>query len=297
MANKPDDTAVADRDEKKNALATMNAGAGAALPAFMADKAAKDAGKGTSQDAADNLVPMVYLLQSGSPQAKKRDPAYIEGAEEGDIWLKNSGLQPTEIVKGDDGLLVQPCFFFKEWVEWKPNRGGYAGRHEERPADAEQKEIEVEGKLRTVWMRPNGNVVVETRQHIVLVHLEAKDADGKLAKTGSKLAYAIPMAGSQHTPSRAWMARMNAKSIPGVDGPAPSWACLYRLKPKGKQNEDGSWVIYDIIDAGWVQTAEEYEAGARLHGSFASGEKVVEAPMDETHQGGGAAAAGDDAKM
>lgn len=257
----------------------------APLPAFMADRAKQDAGKGTSQDAADNLVPLIYLLQSGSPQAKKRDPAYMDGAEEGDIWLRNSGLVP-EYVKGEEGILFQPCVFQKDWVEWMPNRGGYAGRHDERPAEAKEVEIQGEdGEPKMVWQLPNKNQVVEVRYHIGIVHLAS----------GQQLPYVIPMAGSGHTISRGWMARMNAKSIAGVSGPAPSWACLYRLKAKGKQNAKGqSWVVYDIIDAGWVQSAEDYEAGARLYQSFASGEKAVEVPIDEGAHGGGGSAQADE---
>lgn len=262
MARQAEDT-----DETKTPAAGAGtevvAAAGGAVPAFMAERAKADAGKGTSQLADDNLVPMVYLLQSGSPQTKSRDPDYIPGAKEGDIWLKNSGLPPID---GDVGMLFQPCFFAKNWVEWKPNRGGFAGAHDERPAEAAEKEIEVEGKLRKVWMLPSGNLVNEVRSHIGRVFLP----------DGSKMPYVIPMTGSQHTVSRGWMARMNTKTIAGIDGPAPSWACLYRLKVKGRKNDDGSWVVYDIYDEGWVQTAEDYEAGAKLHASFASGEKKAD---------------------
>src|SRR5262249_44679698 len=44
-------------------------------------KLEKAANKGLSKDAADNLVPLVYILQKMSPQVEERDPRYIPGAK------------------------------------------------------------------------------------------------------------------------------------------------------------------------------------------------------------------------
>lgn len=252
------------------------------VPAFMQEKASADVGKGTSQNQEDNLVPLIYILQAQSPQVVARNPEYIEGAVAGDIWLRNA---PNPIVKGDNGILFQPCYFTKDWVEWKPNRGGYAGRHDTRPDDAVE-QPDPQDKERKLWVRKNGNIVVETRYHIGYVIDEA---------TGGVMPFVIPMSGSGHTVSRQWMFSMNSKSIPGVEGSAPSWACLYRLRTKFVSNAKGDWFKFDPEDAGWVETEAEYERGKKLNEAFAAGAHKIEAP--EAEGAGQQSGGGDNEKM
>src|ERR1700744_6508473 len=93
-------------NEKTTTVATT--ATGSSLPSFMSAKVHADAGKGVSTASEDNIVPLIYVLQSGSPQVKKNNPDYIEGAGEGDLWLRNA---PTPIIDGLKGILVQPCYF------------------------------------------------------------------------------------------------------------------------------------------------------------------------------------------
>lgn len=256
-------------EEEKKALTVQHS---AAVPDFLREAAAEDAGKGTSQLAADNLVPLIYVLQSNSPQAQKRNPAYIEGAEAGHIWLRNSS---HGTIDGEEGILFQPCYFTADWVEWLPARGGYAGRHDggpdEPPAhlNAVEKEIEEDGNVKKRWVLPNGNVVVYTRYHIGYVIFE----------DGSALPYVIPLSSTGHTVSRGWMTMMNTKKVAGGKV-APSWSCLYRLRTKFKSNAHGEWFTFDVSDEGWVQSLEDYERGRSLNASFESGEKKIDEPED-----------------
>jgi hypothetical protein len=238
-----------------------------AVPAFLGDKVAQDAGKGVSTLAEDNLVPLIYILQAQSPQCNKRSPDYVEDAESGSIWLRNSGLPA---INGEDGMLFQPCFFQKDWVEWIPRGqgGGYVGRHQEKPSEAVEKNIDPQNPDKMAWVLPNGNTVVETRYHIGYVFLEG----------GRKMPYVIPMSSSAHTASRGWMFLMNSRMV--GDAKAPSWAGLYRLKTKEKTNKSGTWFTWDITDAGWVQTEQDYIQGAELHESFAIGERQIAAEED-----------------
>jgi hypothetical protein len=251
----------------------------AQLPSFLQDRMADDAGKGISNAADDNLVPLVYIIQSNSNRANKRHPDYVEGGEAGAIWLRNSGLPA---ISGDDGIIFQPCAFTKDWVEWKPNRGGYAGRHAVRPADAVEKNIDPNDPDRMQWIRPNGNIVQETRYHI-----------GNVYHNGQRLPYVIPMTGSGHTVSRGWMTRMKTKAMPGLKGTAPSYACLYHLKTKDTSNAKGDWCTWEINDAGWVLTADDYDAGAELNAAFDTGEKSVDSSMMADTEVGGGSASGD----
>ena len=249
------------------------------VPAFLAEKIAQDSGKGVSTLQEDNLVPLIYILQAQSPQCNKRGPEYVEGAEDGAIWLRNSGLPA---ISGDEGILFQPCYFQKDFVEWIPRGagGGYVGRYPDRPADAVEKNIDPQSPDKLAWVLPNGNTVVETRYHI-----------GYVITDQGALPYVIPMSSSAHTASKGWMFLMNGKQMSGSK--APSFACYYRLKTKSRTNKAGTWSTWDITDAGWVQSEAEYNRGADLHESFASGERQI-GEEDATHA---QAPAGDDAAM
>jgi hypothetical protein len=123
---------------------------------------AADAGKGVSTAIEDNIVPLVYILQSNSPQVQKKGENYVEGAEAGMIWFRGT----KDVVSGDDGIPVVPCHFEKVWIEWLPDRGGFVGRHADKPANAVQKTDPANPKKK-YWGLPNGNHVVETREHVV----------------------------------------------------------------------------------------------------------------------------------
>ena len=276
----------------KSTAPTLSAG-GEALPAFLAAKAKEDQGKGVSQAADDNIVPLVYLLQVNSPQCNRRGPDYIEGAKDGDLWLRNSGVPPMD---GDHGLLVQPAFFYKEWVIWSPRStgAGIIDRFAEKPAKAVEKEVPDEDdptKTRKKWIMPDGNEAIETRYHICNIYIErlVEGTKDQYELTGQIMPFVIPFKSTGHTASRQWTFLMNSKIV--GDGPAPSWACLYRVKTKSRSNSSGTWNAISIEDAGWVQTQEKYDRGARLFTQMASGEKVIE--TDDTAVDAPAANAGD----
>jgi hypothetical protein len=225
-------------------------------------------GRGLSSSAEDNLVPLIYILQALSPAVNKRKPEYIEGAEPGAIWLRNSA---SPIVIGETGILVQPCYFSKDWVEWVPrdSGGGFVGRHPSLPADC-KKIVDEKNPNKVKYIRKNKNEVIETRYHVVRVFTDF-----------GVFPYVIPMAGSGHTVSKAWMFTMNSVQLPG-GGKADCFAKLYRLKTKERTNASGTWFTWDIESLGWVSSQEDYEAGKALFEAFSSGEKAIEAEVDKS---------------
>jgi hypothetical protein len=244
----------------KKAIAKKEAG----LPAGVSAKAAEASGRGVSSDQDDNLVPLVYVLQAQSPQCLKGHADRIDGAESGDIWLRN-----LMVIKGEVGILVQPCYFTKDWVEWQPNRGGFAGRHDVRPVTAVEKPIP-QKKERTFWELPNGNEVKETRYHIVNIFLP----------DGSHAPFVIPLSGSGHSFSKQWMFLMNSMKLDN-GAVAPSWSRMYRLTTKSRTNADGTWDMFEVADEGWVTTTEQYEIGDNLNDTFERGEKKIDNPQAE----------------
>jgi hypothetical protein len=238
---------------------------------------AADSGKGVSTDIADNIVPLVYILQSNSPQVQKKGEGYVQGAEAGMIWFRGS----KTVVAGDDGILVVPCHFDKCWIEWQPNRGGFVGRHKDKPPLAEQKTDPANPKKK-YWGLPNGNHVVETREHVVIA-LDAFDRP---------LPFVIPMSGSGHGASRAWMTLQNQKFVPGTDLKAPSYGFIYRMKLQFRTNDQGDWFMWDIVDGGdneepfQLSDPAVYRMARQIEQDFSSGKlKADQMTNDQVDDG------------
>ena len=97
-----------------------------------ADLIMSNAGKGLENITSEDItIPRLAVIQSNSPQRKKKDEKYIEGAEEGDIFNTVTG----EIYK--EPLTVIPCAYRKSYVEWIPREkgGGFVQAYNMRPAD------------------------------------------------------------------------------------------------------------------------------------------------------------------
>ena len=89
------------------------------LPVYM-----QGTGRGSEGVSNEDLViPRLNIIQALSPQRKKKDAQYIDGAEEGIIWnTVTRELLGTEVN-------IIPVYFAKEWIIWKDHTfgGGFYG--------------------------------------------------------------------------------------------------------------------------------------------------------------------------
>lgn len=233
-----------DTKSPSRAVATKNE----QVPAELLKMMQEDAGKGLSTDASDNIVPLVYVLQSNSPALDRANAQMYLGkqAKAGDIWLRGTKtFFPADSEDdNEEGMLVVPCHFSKCWIEWRPDRGGFVARHAKRPAAAVLKSEKREGsdRMRDVWRMPGGNSVQETREYVVLVLNHP---------SGRPMPFVIPMTSTQHTAARMWMSLMNEKTLPGdASKSAPLFSHVYRMKTVAQSNDDGNWYGWQITDAG-----------------------------------------------
>jgi hypothetical protein len=274
-----------------------------APPAELMDDLTADAGKGVSTDQADNLVPLVYILQDQSPQVLRRNPAYIEGAETGCIWLRNA---PDPIVPGDVGIEVIPCYFSKDVVEWKPrdDGGGFIARHDFHAGEDIEKLAVRLGATKVMsdpknpnridYILPSGNELVETRYHIVMV----------VRENGVMMPFVIPLSSTGHTFSKQWMFKYNSKKLPSGKT-ASSFSSIYRIRTNIKQNASGEWFAFQEDDGQWLwdrfkeegmdYTKMVLQQCRELHDAFAQGLKQPDMPEDQGS--GGAAASTADAEQ
>ncbi len=244
----------------------------------------QDSGKGVSTAAEDNIIPLIYKLHTSSPQVLKQKPEYIKGAVAGNIWPRGS----KTLIDGEEtGLPFIPVAFKKWWMEWGPERGdGFFGRHEYvatdenkgRPADAEWVE-DPKKPGQGQWVRENGHVLVETREHAGLAMINSNWS-----------AAVVSMTSTDHTASRMWMGLMKDKRIPDSSDRAPSFAYVYCLKTIAKSNDKGDWHGWQVEDGmgdGEVtflpdidNGVELYKLARQLNADFESGKKVAEEPIE-----------------
>lgn len=254
-----------------------------------------DAGGGLSRDRDDSIVPLAYVAQPLSPTVIRAKPEYIPGAEAGDILLRN--FEPP-FIKGDKGIIFQPCYFYKNIVEWMPDRSGFAGTHDieclpnvasKKPwtgtlkDDVKEVFDQEDPNGRPEYVRnSNGNTLVETRYFVGYIYFE----DG----VTQPMPFVLPLSSTGHSFGKQFMFLQNAQINPITKMPNDkSWLYKYRLTTTMKTNKKGSWYMYSAKKEGLIDlsTAEEYNRGKELNALFASGEKVADYASMQNEGGGG----------
>ena len=184
-------------------------------------------------------IPFLAMLQSGSPQCKRSEGAFIKGAEEG--MVMNTVTQELIDMSEDAGVVIIPVHYRRVFGKWKPRDegGGFLG--EISPGDALIETAERDGgKL----VLPDGNHLVDTRKHyVLLVNFEAKTFDAAI----------IAMTSTQIKKSRNIMTRLRNLKLRGENGgffTPPMYANVLRLESTPENNDQGSWM-------GWKPVFEE----------------------------------------
>jgi hypothetical protein len=220
------------------------------------------AGRGVSDKPEDQLLPLIYVLQQMSPQIDKRGNNYIDGAEAGDFWLRNS-LNP--IRNGEEGIIAIPVDMIRRWIEWLPNRGGFVARHDAPPRDMVSKIIRGDdGRERSVLVRENGNIIADTREFYIIV-----DEDP----------YVFPCSSTKHTFARQWQTMFHRFKHPKTGSIMPAFARRYRLQTVPASNALGKWFGLKFEDVG-ISSIQEIRLGIAFSEAILKGERKAEAPID-----------------
>lgn len=211
-----------------------------------------DSGQGFEEAGRDAYaIPFLVVLQDLSPQTKKKMDGYIEGARPGMIF--NSVTR--ELAAGDKGIWVIPCHWSQVFIEWVPRSkgGGFIAAH--APGDARVGQgIRQKG---AGLVLPNGNELMDTRQHYVLA-IDSASGRGEgcllpFKSTGLKI-------------SRRWMSQMR-NALVEINGrmiEPPMFAFQYHLTVEEGANDQGSWyqlVVGErqrVTDAGLYQQARAF---------------------------------------
>lgn len=220
-----------------------------------------NAGKGLQNISNDDItIPRLAIIQSGSPQRKKKDEKYIDGADEGMIF----NTVTNELYK--DNLEVIPCGYRKTYVEWVPREkgGGLVAVHDLKPDGST-----TDPKTRKTML--GENQIVDTAEHFVLVKTKDGFSPAVLTMTSSNLGV-----------SRKWntLLKMKRLNVKGQTVEAPSFLYVFKLSTIEAENDLGNWYKYKIEEIGQVESKEIFKDGEKLADSVSTGKVKASEPTE-----------------
>lgn len=222
----------------------------------------------------DLAIPFLAILQSGSPQVKRSEGEYIDGAAEG-MLFNTVTKEVIDPAKRD--VLVVPCAYDRNFVEWRTREagGGFVKSHAATAGERLSQDTMRDEKGRDIL--PNGNQLNDTRSFYVMV----LDTDGV-----PQPAF-ITMTSTQIKKARQWLTQQNLLTLKGPAGiyRPPMYASKWRVTTVPESNEKGSWMGWAFEHAGYLAGPFDpvFVAAKELNGQIAAGTvKADMAKMAET---------------
>lgn len=244
-----------------------------------------DAGAGFEEAGRDAYaIPFLTVLQDLSPQTKKKMTGYIEGAAPGQIF----NTVTKKLVDGDEGIWVIPCHWSQLFIEWVPRSkgGGFVAAY---PPGHPRVQEGIRQKGAGLLL-PNGNELMDTRQHFVLALDE---------ETGRAEGVLLPFKSTGLKISRAWMTQMRSAIFDDDGNPLvtdssgrpiepPMFAWMYRLTTEEEANDQGSWHQFVVAEKKRVLDPGLYQQARAFGAAMKSGQaKVDYSQLNPEQQGGG----------
>jgi len=202
-------------------------------------------GRGSEDVTSDDItLPRVEVFQALSPQLKKNDPKFIEGAEQGIIFNTLSGE-----LYGDTITFI-PIVFRKEYIVWQTRAagGGFIGTFPtEEAAEAERLALD----------SPDDH---ETNLHAVnFVYVVKPDGDLEEA--------VFSWSRSKLKVSRKLNALVQMN-------PGDRFSKAYKLRVVEEKGKKGDYFSYDVKPLGYV-SEEVYTRAENLYKLIKAGERKV----------------------
>jgi hypothetical protein len=212
----------------------------------------------------DLALPFLKVLGQLSPEINKKNGRYVEGAEPG--MILNSVTK--KLYDGDKGINVIPCFYKREYLEWKPRelRGGLVRIYSiDDPIVRTTKRDQFNRDV-----LPNGNYLENTASHFVVT-------TGEDAGTGL-----ISMTRTQLKVSRTWNSMMMSIKLQGKNGlfTPPTFSHIYNLKSVQMTNDKGTWFGWNINKIGPVTDNNIYSLAKDFAEKINKGEVEVKHESD-----------------
>lgn len=211
-------------------------------------------------------IPFLTILQALSPACTKTDGAYIKGAESGQLFNTVS----EKLMDGEEGIDIVPVHFKRAFIEWQPRSsgGGFVAEHSAADGQDLLKQCEKNDKNQDAL--PNGNILVDTRSHYVLV----------IDENGTSPAV-MSMASTQTKKSRRWMSVMQNIKMKRTDGSSftpPMFSHKYHVTSVAESNDQGSWFGWKITTGEQIEDVHLFNAAKSFRDAILSGEAKEATP-------------------
>jgi len=230
----------------------------AGLPAEMMDDIFATAGEGVDYETSDLQIPFIRVIQALSPQIKKSDPAFINGASQGDAFNTVTG----EYWDGEGGITVIPCYQETKYLEFIPleQGGGFVG---ERQAD--DPELTKTTRTGAKEILSNGNELVKSDQHYCII----------IGKDGMTQPAIVDMKSTQLKVSRRWKTQIAMQKIKDGQGNMRTpalFATVWNLSTTEESNSMGTWYNWSVEKVGLVEDKAMFLEAKSFRESIMKGE-------------------------
>jgi hypothetical protein len=210
-------------------------------------------------------MPFIKLISDASYERRPGHEKHIEGAQTGMIC--NSVTK--KLYDGSKGILVVPCYYKFEYIEWKERgTGGVNAPVKIYSADSDivsQTKRDAQNRDRL----PNGNYLEGTASHFILLLNEDQSPHTSGLLTMSR---------TQAKKSRKWNSMMRAlpkiKNSKGDLVSQPSFSQVYRLSTVQESNGKGQWTGWAVNHVGPVTNQTAFKAAVDLYEACRKGVSV-----------------------
>jgi len=226
----------------------------------------EDAQGGFDQIGQDDLaLPFVKILTNMSPEIGE-----VEGASPGMLYNSVTG----QLHDGEKGVVVLPCAYIRQYIEWAPRGSGSGAPINIHPATSDVLSRTHKEPGDNKDYLDNGNYVENTANHYVMV----------LDNNGVPNPALIVMKSTQLKKSRKWNSMMMSVKLEGANGrlfTPPMFSQQYRLTVMSESNDRGKWHGWEIERIGAVESADVYAAAKKFAESIRSGQVQVKPEGDK----------------
>lgn len=229
-----------------------------------------DAAQGFEQMGQDDLaLPFLKILTNMSPEIGE-----VDGASPGMLYNSVTG----DLFGGTNGIVVIPCAYVRQFIEWAPRGQGSSAPINIHPATSDilSKTHREPGESKDFL--DNGNYVETTANHYVMY----------IDKDGVPNPALIVMKSTQLKKSRKWNSMMMSVQLQGANGlfRPPMFSQQYRLTVVSESNDRGKWHGWEIERIGSVEDSGVYQSAKAFAESINAGQVNVK------HEKEGGAAGG-----
>lgn len=230
------------------------------LPAALAASAAKYATQGVAKEATDFQIPYLTLIQDKSSWVTEGEDRYSKDNEPGMI----ANTVTEETWAGDKGVSVIPVYYRKVYVERERTRRRNRGPIVERHFGAKGKKLwDTARRDNGEFVLKNGNVIVDTAEHYVLIN----KGDGNFSRA------VISMVSTQLKHSRGWNSQIAEHPINDMVIP---FTQQYTLKTRTEKNDEGTWKGWSIkFDKMLTDDETALKSAATFHDAISAGDVEV----------------------